>query len=194
MTKISEKEVKHYYLKKAYDKLKESDFKAQVKYNQQFNVPPESWSTIYNIPFNTVYDHKIIDLQYRIVHRYIGTRSLLYKMGKSDSPNCELCLMNPETIEHLFFECFTVKNFWFKLIEQYGNYVQLNLSITCSNVILKYDIAGDFDNQVINILILYGKKFIYNCKMNTQNTKCNKNQFCQIYVQRSITNGKVAQK
>ena len=76
VTKISEKEVKHYYLKTAYDKLKESDFKAQVKYNHQFNVPPESWSTIYNIPFNTVYDHKIIDLQYRIVHRYIGTRSL----------------------------------------------------------------------------------------------------------------------
>ena len=90
-------------------------------------------------------------------------------MGKSDSPNCELCLMNPETIEHLFFECFTVKNFWFKLIEEYGNYVQLNLSIKCSNVILKYDIASDFDNRVINILILYGKKFIYNCKMNTQN-------------------------
>ena len=37
VTKISEKEVKHYYLKKAYDKLKESDFKAQVKYNKSSN-------------------------------------------------------------------------------------------------------------------------------------------------------------
>ena len=162
---VTEKDLKKLFINERYKKLDASDFKSQNKYNSLFNTDTMSWSKIYQLPFQVLCENKIIDLQYRIVHRYVGTNRLLFKIGKSVSPNCESCMMYPESIEHLFFGCFVVKNFWFKLIELYSLYVNSDISVTCQDVLLMYEKENDFDNNNINILILYGKRFIYDCKL-----------------------------
>ena len=166
---ITEKDVKKLFIEQRYEKLDVSDFKSQNKYEKLFDIDTISWPNIYKLPFDILCENKVIDLQYRIVHRYIGTQHLLFKIGKSNSPNCESCMMYPETIEHLFFECFIVKNFWFKLIELYSCFINLEISLSCKDVILMYDNGNEFVSTNINTLILYGKSFIYNCKMKNRN-------------------------
>ena len=68
--------------------------------------------------------------QYRIVHRILGTNSLLYKMGISESNLCTFCTRDVETnyMYHLFYGCDIVSNLW-DLTVEYIN--------TCSNIIVK---------------------------------------------------------
>ena len=75
---VSEKDVKKYYKHMAYTKLRAQDLKARAKYTMLFQVEEDLWSDIYVLPFDIIYDHKIMDMQYRILHRYIGTNKLLY--------------------------------------------------------------------------------------------------------------------
>ena len=101
---ITERELKCHYRYVVYDKMHEKDFKAKMKYTNLFNVQsPDEWKTIYMLPFKLLVDNKVIEMQYKILHRIIGTNRFLYKIGKSDSPNCDNCMMYQESIEHLFF-------------------------------------------------------------------------------------------
>ena len=51
-------------------------------------VNEESWPNIYSLAKCILYDNKIIEMQYKIIHRIIGTNKLLFNIGISASPNC----------------------------------------------------------------------------------------------------------
>ena len=69
------------------------------------NVPKTSWTAIYKACFNTVKDNYLIYLQFKIINRILGTKSLLYKISLTDSPLCTFCKEQEETILHLFYDC-----------------------------------------------------------------------------------------
>ena len=69
-------------------------------------------------------DNKVSEMQYKILHRIIGTKYLLYKMRKVPNMTCEFCNMYIESIEHLFFYCYVVKNFWFEIMQRYSTYIR----------------------------------------------------------------------
>ena len=79
------------------------------------SLPPESlnleWRKIFSICFNSVRDNDLVWLQYRILHKILGTKSLLFKMSIEDNNICRNCGRAEETIEHLFFYCIKVKEF-----------------------------------------------------------------------------------
>ena len=60
-------------------------------------------------------ENQVRDLQYKILFRFVPTNNVFYKMKKRNTPNCHMCLTEVQTIEHLFYECLTVKSFWLKL-------------------------------------------------------------------------------
>ena len=70
----------------------------------------EDWKKIFNICFKSIQDNNNIWLQYRIIYRILGTRSLLFKMSITDTNLCRNCMLAEETIEHLFFECCKVRD------------------------------------------------------------------------------------
>ena len=165
---LTEQDIKRYLKYVQYKKLKETDLKAKVKYTTMFTVKSDEWEHIYTLPFTILADNKVMDLQYRVLHRYIGTNKLLYKIGKRNSPNCEFCIMYPETIEHIFFECIVVKNFWFEVFRHYSKYTNQNVTIECRDILLYYKNDKNDDAKcciMINLLILYGKMYVYKCKM-----------------------------
>ena len=82
----TEKDFKDFFRYRRYGSLKTTEFKTQMKYTGDFDLDLESWSEIYSLPFKILIDNKIKDLQYRIMHRYIGTNKLLYKIGRSTTP------------------------------------------------------------------------------------------------------------
>ena len=162
----TEKELKDFYKHRKLKELKENDCKAKFKYNSIFNIYEEDiWKNIYGMPFSILIENKIIDMQYKILHRTIGTNKLLFKMGKVASPNCEFCHMYPEAIEHLFFNCVIVKKFWFRVFEKLNIFQNVEINPTCKDVILYVDTGNINQDIVVNIICLYGKKYVYICKL-----------------------------
>ena len=68
-------------------------------------------------------DNCIIDLKYKILFRIMATNKLLYQMGMKNNPNCRICLLSVHTVEHLFYECHTIKHFWVTLTCMWKMYI-----------------------------------------------------------------------
>ena len=101
-------------------------------------------------------DHTIIEMQFNILHRIIGTSKLLSKIGKMNSPTCCHCKMyveTIETIEYLFYECFIIKNFRFALIKLWNQLLNREVELNCKTVILGYSVENINGQVVDNIFI-----------------------------------------
>lgn len=141
-----------------------------MKYNAILNLDDlNTWKMIYCNPIEILVENKVVELQYKILHRIVGTNKLLYKMGKRTSPNCDNCSMYPETIEHLFYECINVKKFWFKFFDKFYEREHIRINITCKDILLYINFEKESTNVLVNILILYGKLYLYKCKMEKVN-------------------------
>ena len=89
---------------------------------------------------------------------------MLFKFKKVDSPLCDFCEKELETIEHLFFHCTKVCTFW----------DDLNVVLNSLNITVRLDIKAvlfgilDTGNMstLLNYILLESKYFIYRCKLN----------------------------
>lgn len=133
------------------------------KWQNQINFSAEfQWSKILNLPFKITNDTSLRWLQLRINHRILGTNYLLFKMNISDTESCTFCKEDKETIQHLFFDCTLVSNFWKNLeslLKCKCGLLQLQL---LKNDILFGNIKFDI---VLNQLLLHAKKYIFHSKV-----------------------------
>ena len=139
---------------------------AQKKYNKAFSTHTFQldWEKIYLLPFKTTLDTKLREFQYKILNRILYTNKMLFKFKKVDSPLCDFCEKELETIEHLFFHCTKVSMFWNDLKSVLDSF----------NIPIRFDIMNvlfgilDTDNIsiLVNYIILESKYFIYRCKLN----------------------------
>ena len=77
--------------------------KANVDYSNEYNINDEKWKLIYKLPHTIKISNKIKELQYKILHGYVATNKLLYKIKQIGSPRCDFCFLYTQTIKHLFF-------------------------------------------------------------------------------------------
>ena len=139
---------------------------AQKKYNEAFNTHTSQldWEKIYLLPFKTTLDTKLREFQYKILNRILYTNEMLFRFKKVDSPLCDFCENELETVEHLFFLCTKVRIFWEDLKAVLNS---LNISVDLE---IKDVLFGILDTSNINILVNYivleSKHFIYRCKLN----------------------------
>ena len=128
-----------------------------------------TWENIYSLPHELLKCNKTKELQYKILHRYIGTNKLLFKIGKAASARCVFCELYDDDIEHLFFDCLVSKNFWIQVWEAWNKINVLKVAANRKDVILGYNIHQGFAsnvNKILNLVILHGKSFIFKCKFN----------------------------
>ena len=138
--------------------------KANIKYSEFFNINDDQWEKIYYLPFKVNVSNKAKENQYKLIHDYIPTNKLLYKMNFKDSPRCNFCNMYEQNTCHMFYNCFEIKNFWFRVMDWLRTDHQTNV-----NIELKCVIIGDNNlNDFVNVVILYGKLFISKCKYNDE--------------------------
>ena len=121
------------------------------------------WKNIFLLPRTLPVDNKTKDLEYKIIMRFIPTNYLLHKMGKVNSKVCSFCNIEPETIEHLFFNCIYVKNIWLYVFQE-----RLSLTRSCHIPDVRSCVLG-VNNEVehsraLNTIMLLLKSFIMNCK------------------------------
>ena len=161
---ISEKELKNAFVALSVNK-NDQNTKAFIKYRNNFPMlTVEKWEHSFEYFKSILIENKVWEMQFKLLYNIIGTNKLQHKIGNKHSPNCERCQMYVENVEHLFFYCIVVKNFWYQLINKWNVNHQSEFKIDCFNVL--FGIETENDNNVnLNILIMYAKKYIYSCKM-----------------------------
>ena len=167
-----EKEIKYFITTTKFISLKESDFKTKKRWNDVMGEMDHiTWNNIYSLPHDILKCNKTRELQYKLLHRYIGTNKLLFKMKKHDSPRCSFCEIYSESIEHLFYNCTESKIFWIRFQEMWNKVNLLKITLSERDIIFGYNIHLGFSSTILkflNIVILHAKFFIYRCKMNNK--------------------------
>ena len=89
-------------------------------------------------------------------------------MVKKNSTRCEECNLYIETIEHLFWECQAVKNFWLTFVDNWNINHNSDINLDFKDIIYGYNIVDLFSEKAINLLLLIVKGFIYQCKIKSK--------------------------
>ena len=55
---------------------------------------------------------KLIEFQFKLLHRRIPTNDFLLKIGRKENDNCTFCNNSSETLIHLFWSCHVTSSFW----------------------------------------------------------------------------------
>ncbi len=63
--------------------------KAQEKYEEMFG--DVKWEEVYNLPRKAAKLNKLKDFQYKVLHRYLPTNSLLFKYKLNNTNTCTFC-------------------------------------------------------------------------------------------------------
>ena len=127
-----------------------------IKLNTIINE--NEWNCIFELPFLITNDVKVQWFQYRIIHRILGTNSLLNKMKITDDPLCTFCKQSEENLEHLFWECQISKAIVDGILPG-QSFPFINRTIFLLGYLTK-------SASAINNVILFIKLYLYKCKMN----------------------------
>ena len=120
------------------------------------------WSNRFLIPFKSTLDTKIRTFQFKFLHRRIATNDYLCKIGVKQTPLCNFCENDGQSLIHLFYKCERVKQFWNEVhswMQEQGMTDSVNFSMldVCFGIWSR-------GHELSNTLILYGKHFIYRQK------------------------------
>ena len=132
------------------------------KWGTELNLGPNfCWKRILTLPFALVKDTNLRWFQFRILHRILGTNSLLCKMGLKNDNKCSFCSREKETIKHLFWDCEYAQDFW--------DTVKLLLVDNCGLEHVTFNecdilFGNPKSDDVLNKIILWGKKNIFRSK------------------------------
>ena len=74
-----------------------------TKLSEQFEITENEWNQYFLLPHKSGVTNRVKELQYKILHSYVATNKLLYKMNIKASPRCNFCFLYNQDIEHLIF-------------------------------------------------------------------------------------------
>ena len=153
--------------KQFYNLINQKDIVSVKKeWRDKFNLKAED-PEIWLISFSCSSEVRVIQLQWKILHNIYGTGSLLFKMKKRETEDCDLC-QERDTLSHFFVDCRYVRKVWNeaeKLINTIiGKHFVLDekailFGVFCDNSI----VSGEF-LRIVNKIILIGKLTISSFK------------------------------
>ena len=162
---VSEKQIKIALRKNDYKNLKHCNFKSIIKYETiHGKIDTVEWKDIYTLPRLCRVDNSTKDVQYKILHRFLPTQFLLFKMKKINSPVCLYCYMSVDKLEHALFECHKIRSFWFEVFDAWNVLNDCSINIDLGMVTFGY-FTGDDKNIAVNSLLMLGKKYIFSQKL-----------------------------
>ena len=166
---ITQKELRQSFNRLDYLSLKPSEYKAKIKTtNIHGEIADSDWKEIYNVAQLDIVDNYTKDLQYKILYRFLPTNKLLFKMQKVASPNCTFCEIEPESLEHLFFNCQITKHFWLEVFIRWNFVNEIKIQPNVKDIILGKYGDKNVERDFVNLIILAGKAFIWSCKQNVK--------------------------
>jgi hypothetical protein len=148
---------------------KKDTSKANVKYSAMFDISDEQWQAYYKMYVQFKVSNKAKENQYKILHDYVATQKLLYKIKVLDSPRCNLCELYIQDTCHLYVECMEVKNFWFQVKDWLQSEYNECVSLDTKDILFGNSEASDLQNKVF----MYAKLFIFKSKYKNYVPNCN---------------------
>ena len=133
------------------------------------------WKHIFSIPYLTASETSLQSIQFQIINRYYPCRSIVNTWYNEEDKKCAICDCD-DTLEHYFYECLNVKQFWASLLRWWNNKSQCNFKLGCLDIL--FGIMNENNENVVSVLnycILYAKKYISTCKL--ANHSCNFQNF-----------------
>ena len=148
---------------------------SQNKWNIKLNLSINfEWKKVYNLPYMITKDCNLRWFQYKLVHRILASNTYLYKFGLKEIDCCSFCKTNPETLEHLFYECDHVKYFWYELsncLKTHCTHLR-EISLSVTDILFgKYWKIDYIDT--LNFIILIAKYYINKCRYNNERLQIN---------------------
>ena len=140
---------------------KEQQFKNKWAFELNLQMEDRDWKQI-NSAVKPLGEIQLQWFQYRILHRILGTKSFLHKVGIADSPFCTFCDQMPETIMHLFGECPVVERLIVEVKTWFSEIYEIEFDISRSNFILGVPLKKD---ETLNMVLTILKYYIYKQKM-----------------------------
>ena len=135
------------------------------------------WKQAFCILKKLTTDTKLMWLQYRILHNILTTNRSVSKYNPNQTDRCSFCRSSSETITHLMWQCPRVNSFW----RQLSSLIKTRCNINCADVINETLVIFGITNyncKVLEMVVLLGKQYIYNCKVFDKNI--NLSNFIQV--------------
>ena len=125
-------------------------------FKTQFTM--EDISEYFTLNFRCTIESKMRSFQYKLLQRFITTNKFLSICGIKDD-KCYFCGVGTETLEHLFWECPIVNQFWKDMVDVFYPLINLNEILYSKSILLGVRLGQNelLVNHLINIL----KQYIY---------------------------------
>ena len=142
-----------------YDKLIGSKYngnvnKWEIYWREQFDEI--DWIDTYTSMYRTTSSVRLQMLHYKIITRTAATNIILQKMGIVETDKCMRCNTNRDTLEHKFWECHYVREFW-QRVTSWLNSINVYDSIVLGK---KHVLFGVSKNKFVNHVIIVCKDII----------------------------------
>lgn len=115
-------------------------------------------------PFKSCKNTKLQWFQYRINQRIISTNDFLFKIKLRDNNLCTFCNNTAEKIEHLFWYCEIINNFWIEVEDFIYKKINRNINIYRESAIFGL-INQKQKYKPQNFLLLTTRHYIYKCRI-----------------------------
>ena len=119
--------------------------KSVTFYNQKsqndlrIQIDIQTYNRAFKICFNTIENNYMKWLQYKILTRILGTKSLkLFKMKIKIDSICRLCNMQDETLVHIFTQCLKITMLLENLTLWIRNKLNIIIDFNSTTIILGY--------------------------------------------------------
>ena len=98
--------------------------------------------------------------QYKVIHNVLPTRATLNRDGISESPICNLCNTEEQTLHHLLINCTLTVNFWIPFQDWWYQKTHVTITLTTSHIPYgRHDRTKHW--QVLNYCLLIAKYCIF---------------------------------
>lgn len=119
------------------------------------------WHETYQLAFKCSTSTRLLEFQYKILHRRIATNEFLCKIGLKDDSNCSFCKDEPEKLSHLFWSYPKVTAFWTFLIQHF-----ISSQIIPENYQFNLLMALGLMPDSSNFSLFLARHYIWICKNN----------------------------
>ena len=125
-----------------------------------------------------MYNRKMYNFHWKLLHRIIFSEMKLRLMNKSDG-KCKICKRENESIKHLIFECSEITLLWAKIEDFISETLDFHVDINLNNVVIgvNSDVCnGDMYVKIyINFVILNTKWLIWKNRNDVKYNTISKN-------------------
>ena len=80
-----------------------------------------NWTEAYLLANKCTKSTKLIEFQFKFLHRRVATKNFLFRIGLQGDDNCTFCHTSEESLVHLFWSCGQTSQFWNKVTEWLKN-------------------------------------------------------------------------